>query len=473
MIIMSENEHIKAGAVILAAGYSSRMKAFKPLLPLGDKRVIDRVIETAADAGIRDIVVVTGHNRNAMRPVIAEADLRCGQRGVSVSEAWNPDFAGGMYTSIQAGIRAMEEGVRELTDTGMVMRRPDVDGVFVMPVDCPLADAAAVMQMMTQTDDMKFAVPLYRGKKGHPLWIPRRFFYEIEKHDEPEGLKGITDKYPQDMIRIETGHEGIVLDMDDEDGYREVQAYLERGCVSESLTALAAGRRFFLVRHGQPQQHKEKIFLGQTDVPLSETGRQQAAEAAGELLEAAGNAEKDKTGMSAGSGLDTDVIYTSGLSRAWQTAEIIAEAINGSIGIGGSVGAEDRSSTGTNEDAWRVIRADAFNEMSLGEWDGRYISEIQEKYPQEYERRGRDPYAFKIGSAGENFYDLQYRVVKELIHILKNDSRRNLVIVAHDGVLRVIKNNLEGGDVSEPWTKMKNGQVLVSGCRQTAGEKID
>lgn len=388
------------GACILAAGFSSRMGRFKPLLPLGDKTVIERVLAVSKAAGMKDIAVVTGYSREALLPII--------EREAAV-EVYNSDFEKGMFTSIQAGAAAMPS---------------DLEGFFIMPVDCPLVTEQVLRQLMEQFERDKFAVPCYRGKKGHPLLVPECFRQEIVTHDGKGGLKTITDRDFDRMKRIETGYEGVILDMDTPKAYAEILEYLKRGCRSESLRRLAEGRRFFLVRHGQIRQHKEKIFLGQTDVPLSEEGCKQA-EAVGEELK--------------NICLHTDRLYSSDLLRAAQTAKAIQEQ------------------TGLE----RLVLDKGLREMNLGPWDGKFISEIKERMPEEYEKRGKHIMTYKMGHGSENFFDLQYRVVKALIRILKSDSSRDIVIVAHSGVLRVICTNLEGMDVSRHWDKMKNGQVRM------------
>lgn len=386
------------GALILAAGFSSRMGKFKPLLSLGDELVIERVLKVSKSVRIKDIVVVTGYKKEALVPIIRRQGAR---------EAFNPDFEKGMFTSIQAGAAAMPS---------------DLDGFFIMPVDCPLMTGAVLEGLIGQFEEDRFCVPCYRGKKGHPLLVPITYREEIICHDGTNGLKAITDRDPEKMKRIEVDDEGVVMDMDTPQAYEEIKAYLSRGCRSESLTALAAGRRFFLIRHGQIRQHKEKIFLGQTDVPLSGEGRQQAAAAAEKL---------------ASIPLQTDRIYASDLLRASESAQIIAQHIGEK----------------------KLIMEPGLREMNLGPWDGKFISQIKQEYPEEYQRRGRDLMTYKMGNGSENFFDLQYRVVKTLIKILKEDQNRDLILVAHSGVLRAVSNNLRGKDIAEPWDKLGNGQM--------------
>ena len=99
--------------------------------------------------------------------------------------------------------------------------------------------------------------------------------------------------------------------------------------------------------------------------------------------------------------------------------------------------------------------------MSLGEWDGKFISSIKERYPKEYEKRGKDIFRYKFDHTAENFFDLQYRVIKRLKKILEQDHRKDIVITAHSGVIRVIENNLKGLDVSDEWEALENGGVRV------------
>ena len=383
----------RIGAVILAAGYSSRMGSFKPALQIGDKTVIARLITSFQDAGITDIVVVSGHNREILHSLIA---------GFDVTESYNENFPQGMFTSIQAGVKKTDKALR---------------GFFLIPVDCPLLERETIDALVRETkDDSSFAVPCFRGKKGHPLYIPMKYRDEILNHDGTGGLKGITDKYDHLITRVETGRESTVLDMDTPAAYEELKAFYERGMKSESLADLAAGRTFYLIRHGQTQQHRDKIFLGQTDVPLSDTGIKQAEAVRAKLPEGIGR------------------IYSSDLKRAKQTAQIISG---------------------------EVTEVRGFREMNLGSWDGRYIEDIKCEYPKLYEKRGKNLFSFKIGNKAENFYDLQYRVIKALTDILKKDDSRDIFIVAHSGVIRCIENNLKGGSVEDEWQKPATGDIRV------------
>lgn len=396
------------GAVILAAGYSSRMKKFKALLPVNGISAVERVISLAKNAGISEIALVTGYRCELLAPIAEK---------YGISEVYNADFDSGMFSSIQTGVKAM---------------KGKVNGFFLMPVDCPAVRPDIIDGLLARTGELAadhMMVPCYMGKKGHPLFIPSCYFDEILSHDGTRGLKGVTDKYDDKLDRIEVESESVILDMDDEEGYKEVCAYVEGGFKETPLSGLAAGHRFILLRHGQIEQHKEKIFLGQTDVPLSELGRQQAAEA-GERLKARFKAELTAAPAK---------IYTSDLSRAAETAEIVA----------GALGVTD------------IRREPGFREMALGEWDGKFISEIKEKYPEAYERRGKDIFKFKFGQNSENFYDLRYRAVKTLKKILEEDDAKDIFVVAHKGVIQMIAGALAGRPVEDRWPDIANGEYII------------
>ena len=402
-------------AVILAAGYSSRMKAFKPLLPVGDMTAIDRSIAAAKGAGIFDIAVVTGHNREMLASSIKKAAVgSCGEQ-VKVFEAYNAAFADGMFSSIKAGISVVNQ------------RKPHVKGIFLMPVDCPLISSAVLDELMVRTTDDDFCVPVFEGKKGHPLFIPKKYFGEICEYDGPGGLKGITDKYWDKMKRVPVAEEGCILDMDTPEGYEEIKGFLEAGCTRGPLHELAKGRRVYLIRHGETKQHDEKMFIGRYDVPLKDGAEKSVKEMAGKLAEVIGD------GMQKDNPLK---IYTSPLKRAVQTAEIISDVL----------GADE------------LIIEEELQEISLGGWDGLPIREVKEMYPEEYERRGRDIFVFKTGNKAENFYDVQYRVVKALRKILEKDMSKNIIIVSHSAVIRSLENNLNGLKVDDIWNPIGKGE---------------
>lgn len=418
----------KIVGLILAAGFSSRMGAFKPLLPIGDTTAMERVSDSLRKAGIETVIGVTGFQRERLSSIFAAK---------GILEAYNPDFEQGMFTSIKAGL------ARALTE-----EQETPAGFFLIPVDCPLVPPEVLEQILKKhaEEPEAFIVPCYRGKKGHPLFIPFRYAEEILAYDGEGGLKAVTSRHEDRLIRLETGTEAVVLDMDTPEGYEEILEFNRKqmpgsgGGENEDLLNVLQGKRLFLIRHGETRQHREKIFLGQTDVPLSDSGREQAVSAAEELI---------RHDISAGR------IYASDLSRAAETADIIKKRLE-----------RHREKNAKTDPDIKVIPEPKLREISLGEWDGRFISEIREQYPEEYEKRGADLLTYKYGNDSENYYDLQYRAMKGFDSILERErdagDGRDIVIVSHTGVINVILSNLCRTKLEEEIkNRLPNGGVCI------------
>jgi len=144
-------------AVVLAAGLSSRMGTSKPLLPLGSRLVIERVIASVAEAGVDDIVAVTGHKAEEVAPVLDRLGVR---------HVYNPDYQTGMFSSVLAGVGALHD---------------DVGGFFVLPVDCALVRPEVLRALMEGYRETKRGVlyPTCCGLRGHPPLIAGRYREEL------------------------------------------------------------------------------------------------------------------------------------------------------------------------------------------------------------------------------------------------------------------------------------------------------
>ena len=416
----------KASALILAAGYSSRMGDFKPLMTLGEKTALEHLVGTFLAAGLdrEAIFVVTGYQRHQLAPLIRKLGIR---------EIFNPDFQEGMFSSIQAGLKGIQP----------YQEKENWSGTLMTQVDCPLPDPLTIRALLREgKEDRKRApsllIPAYRGKKGHPVFIPREYAQEILDYQGKMGLKSFFFEQQDNLRILETGDEGAVLDMDNKEDYRELLEYLawkkSKGIQGEERLSLRGcldeGRRLILVRHFRQVQVGEPIFLGQTDLPLSPEGR----EAGPECLERLRQLEPG-----------TKVIHTSDLARARQTAEILQSRWPG------------------RPEVEAEIRPHSFlREINLGEWDGRPVREIREKNPEAYQKRGLDLAGFKASPASENFYDLRYRVLRGLIPLIRQAEDPDVLVVTHDGVIKVLLAEMEGKDGEVPGNRsIGYGEIIV------------
>ncbi len=193
-------------AIILAAGFSSRMGRFKPLLPLGKGVVVERVVGLYRQAGIRDIVVVIGHKGNDLRAVLEPHEVRC---------VMNSGFEQGMFSSILAGVRNLPE---------------DCHGFFIHPVDIPLVRCSTLSALIAGFEGHPAHIihPTFAGRRGHPPLVPVGLARPVLEWRKEGGLRAFwaSRKFPE--IDVPVADQGIMLDMDTETDYRQMLTRLEK-----------------------------------------------------------------------------------------------------------------------------------------------------------------------------------------------------------------------------------------------------
>lgn len=191
----------KISAVIIAAGFSSRMHAFKPLLKLGDQTILERVITTFMQAGIKDIVVVLGYKQELLIPIV----LKLNQKYVI-----NESYTEGMFTSIQTGVRALDI---------------DSQGFFMLPVDLPLVQVTTICQMVDffLIRPLDVLHPTTAGRKGHPPLISHKLYQMILENTDSGGLKALLNLEQNNVGYLDVGDPWILEDMDTEEDYRRLE----------------------------------------------------------------------------------------------------------------------------------------------------------------------------------------------------------------------------------------------------------
>jgi putative nucleotidyltransferase with HDIG domain len=193
-------------ALIVAAGFSSRMHSFKPLLPLGDGRAIEKPINTFMQAGIKDIRVVVGHNADKLDPLLKDYGTKV---------IYNQQYATGMFSSIIAGVSSLEK---------------DVGAFFILPADIPLVKVKTVQRLLHtyRNSEEGIIYPCYRGVRGHPPLISTKYNSQILSWQGSEGLRGLLNKFTCDSLDVSVPDKGIILDMDTENDYNQIVSYYNR-----------------------------------------------------------------------------------------------------------------------------------------------------------------------------------------------------------------------------------------------------
>jgi CTP:molybdopterin cytidylyltransferase MocA len=201
---------MKYGAVILTAGYSSRMGHFKPLMPLSGKSMLAHCVSLFRSAGVDEIVVVTGHRCDEVIPPAEELGALC---------VYNSAYEEGMFGSICLSLQ----------------HYADVDGVFILPVDIPLIRPATVDLLLSRFTGESVVYPSFAGERGHPPLIPASFIPAILKHDGRGGLQALLEKLPATDVAV--WDQGIMMDADTPEDY---EALIGRAATMETGTSAEA-----------------------------------------------------------------------------------------------------------------------------------------------------------------------------------------------------------------------------------------
>lgn len=191
---------MQVAALITAAGMSSRMGSFKPMLNIGSISVAKRVIATFRQAGIQRIVMITGYNAQELEHHLS---------GEGVIFLRNDNYAGThMFDSVKIGLRYLQN---------------KCDAVLMTPVDIPLFTAKTVRTLMQS--EALLACPLCDGQTGHPILISSRLIPGILEDSGEQGLKGALDRSSYVMEKVTVDDPGTLHDADTPEDYSQLLAY--------------------------------------------------------------------------------------------------------------------------------------------------------------------------------------------------------------------------------------------------------
>jgi len=160
-----------------------------------------------------------------------------------------------------------------------------------------------------------------------------------------------------------------------------------------------------MVRHGDTVLSAEDRFAGETDVELSEKGREEARRLAARLK-----------------GEKIAAVYASPLGRTVETARILAAPHD-----------------------LQVQTCDGFREISHGHWEGMKRHDVEEKFPEEMAEWEKDPYTFSP-AGGESGLAVTARALPALIDLVREHPGENILIVSHKATIRLLLSSLLGFD---------------------------
>lgn len=179
--------------------------------------------------------------------------------------------------------------------------------------------------------------------------------------------------------------------------------------------------KVIMVRHGETEWNVLCKFLGSVDLPLNEKGRRQAGYAQDVL--------KDER---------IDVIYSSPMKRAYETAEIIRG---------------DRT--------LKIHTDDGLREIGCGKWEGLDGKEVEEQYPGQIALWGSRPEELRI-EGGDTFLEVSERIVDTFFRIVEANRGKTILITSHMICLTLLLIYFEGKRINEMWNVKPIGNAALN-----------
>ena len=207
MVEQRRSDRIAIGGVILAAGMSRRMGDENKLLAeIDGAPMVRHVAEAMVKGGIRELVVVTGHEADAVTAALSDLEAP----GMVLRFVHNADFAGGQAGSVATGVSALSN---------------DVSGALIALGDMPFVSADLVAEMIQDHSglgdhEMRISFPVYEGRRGNPVLWGRGFFEALAGLSGDIGGRRILAENPAAVNSISWTDDSIHNDIDTGDDLR-------------------------------------------------------------------------------------------------------------------------------------------------------------------------------------------------------------------------------------------------------------
>ena len=194
-------------AIILAAGESRRMGFPKALLPYpgadgSETTFLGHLLDVMNRSRAEPIVVVLGHEGERIRSSLSPTSWG------RARPVLNERYREGMLTSIVSGLEAVENSPAE--------------GCLVLPVDHPDVTPEIVDLLIGRYEQTPgpILLPVFQGRRGHPVLFSRAVFDEIRRAPESVGARQVVWDHQGDLLEVEVQDPGIGRDVDTPGDYR-------------------------------------------------------------------------------------------------------------------------------------------------------------------------------------------------------------------------------------------------------------
>jgi CTP:molybdopterin cytidylyltransferase MocA len=182
-------------AVILSGGASRRMGSPKALLSYQGRSFLEHLLDVARHPKIASRRVVLGPDAE---PIAKEVNLAADE--IVINEEWEK----GQLSSIQAAIQSLP---------------PQTEGLVLFLIDHPLISSTLVDELIDTfyTSGKSIVVPVYEGRRGHPVIFSSALYEELMKAPLETGARSVVWAHSGEVQIVQTNEEGCVLNLNDPD----------------------------------------------------------------------------------------------------------------------------------------------------------------------------------------------------------------------------------------------------------------
>ena len=197
----------RTGALILAAGLSTRMEGFKPLVKFHGMTLLEHAIGLFRNTGIDEIVTVIGHRSVDLIPFVEATSTRY---------VINDNYQDGMFSSIQQGTRGLKN---------------TCESFFLLPVDIPFVHPDTILQLLDEFNNdsaVLVCYPQFNSRRGHPPLIDCTLADQILTYDGQDGMRGFLKRYEDQSIIVPVDDPFILMDIDTQKDLSSIKKELNK-----------------------------------------------------------------------------------------------------------------------------------------------------------------------------------------------------------------------------------------------------
>ena len=196
---MDSTETTTYSAIVVAAGLSTRMGRCKQLLPYGKLTVIEQIVSVLLKCGLDEVVVVIGHNRQAIEAKLALWPVR---------SVFNPNYQSAeMLSSVQCGLSALN---------------PERQATLIVLGDQPQLEMTVIRKLIQahRNGGGRLIIPSYQMRRGHPIVIDQAYWPEILALPLTETLRSVINTRADEIHYVSVDTDSVLRDMDTPEAYQ-------------------------------------------------------------------------------------------------------------------------------------------------------------------------------------------------------------------------------------------------------------